>query len=63
MAKMKKKNVKKTVKKTVKTKAVKTASRKGMRGGSVPGTSRKCGECGEKGHNKRSHLPGSKLAL
>lgn len=53
---------KKKAKKTVKTKAVKTASRKGMRGGSVRGQSRKCGQCGKSGHNKRSHGPGGKLA-
>jgi len=49
---------KKKAKKTVKTKAVKTASRKGKRGGSVSGGTRKCGVCGKKGHNKRSHGPG-----
>jgi len=48
-------------KKATKTKSTKTATRKGMRGGSVPGGSRKCGVCGKRGHNMRSHEPGGKL--
>lgn len=55
-----------------KTKSVKSAAtRKGMRGGSIGGTSRKCSVCvargvkGAKavGHNARSHEPGSRRAL
>ena len=61
---------KKKIKKT--TKSVKTATRKGKRGGSVAGRGpRRCGICvargikGAKsmGHNSRSHDPGSKLSL
>jgi hypothetical protein len=50
-------------KKTTKTRVTKTASRKGTRGGSVAGGHRKCGVCGKRGHNARSHSPYSKLAL
>jgi len=28
----------------------------------VTKTQRKCGECGKKGHNARSHQPGGRLA-
>jgi hypothetical protein len=28
----------------------------------APVQKRKCGECGKRGHNSRSHLPGGKLA-
>lgn len=48
----------KKIKKATKTKAVKTASRKGHRGGSVGGGHRKCGVCGKLGHNRRSHESG-----
>lgn len=53
----------KTKKKTApKAKVVKTASRKGKRGGSVAGLGpRQCGVCHKRGHNKRSHEPGGKL--
>lgn len=56
---------KKTKKKLApKTKAVKTASRKGKRGGSVAGLGpRKCGVCGARGHNRRSHEPGGRVAM
>ena len=37
-------------------KTVKSATRKGKRGGSVAGSGpRKCGVCGKRGHNARSH--------
>jgi len=45
-----------------KTKTPSRATRKGMRGGSVPGTYRECGVCHKTGHNARSHGPGGKLA-
>jgi len=51
---------KKAIKAT--TKAVKTASRKGKRGGSLGGFSRKCSVCDVYGHNRRSHEPGGRLA-
>jgi DnaJ-class molecular chaperone len=55
---------KKTKKSASKTKSAKTASRKGMRGGSVPGSGpRKCGICKGRGHNRRSHEPGGKMAM
>ena len=56
------KKIKKKSKTTKKT--VKSATRKGKRGGSVAGSGpRKCGVCGKRGHNARSHEPGSKLSL
>lgn len=59
MEKMMKKKMKTKKKPTAaKTKAVKVASRKGKRGGSVAGLGpRKCGVCGKRGHNRRSHEP------
>ncbi len=54
--------LKKKTKKKTQTKSVKAASRKGRRGGSVAGLGpRKCGVCGKRGHNKRSHEPGGRL--
>jgi|HubBroStandDraft_2_1064218.scaffolds.fasta_scaffold00990_30 hypothetical protein len=45
--------------KKAKTKAVKTAAHTGKRGGSVAGGGpRKCGVCGKRGHNRRSHENG-----
>ena len=58
--------VKKSKKKKTKTtkKTVKSATRKGKRGGSVAGSGpRRCGVCGKRGHNARSHESGSKLGL
>lgn len=57
--------MKKKIKKSKTTKkSTKTATRKGKRGGSVSGSGpRKCGVCGKRGHNARSHDPGSKLSL
>lgn len=53
MAKKSKKKSKTTIK------SVKPpATRKGTRGGSVPGGRRKCGVCGKIGHNRRSHESG-----
>jgi hypothetical protein len=54
---------KKKIKKTApKTKTPSLATRKGKRGGSVPGAPRACSVCGKSGHNARSHEPGGKLA-
>ena len=53
---------KKTKKSATKTKSVKTATRRGKRGGSVAGSGpRECGVCHKLGHNRRSHEPGGKL--
>ena len=58
------KKTKKVSKSASKTKSIKAASRKGKRGGSVAGLGpRKCGECGARGHNRRSHEPGGKRSL
>jgi hypothetical protein len=54
--------VKSKKKSTKKTKSVKSANRKGKRGGSVAGSGpRECGVCHKLGHNRRSHEPGGKL--
>jgi ribosomal protein L32 len=50
---------KKTKKKTGKKKAAKKTAKKAVKAHGGP---RKCGECGERGHNSRSHDPGGKLA-
>jgi hypothetical protein len=50
---------KKTKKKAGKKKAAKKAAKKPAK---ASGGARKCGECGVRGHNSRSHDPGGKLA-
>lgn len=62
MSVAKKKVRTKLPKKVSRKRSVKSENRRGMRGGSLPGSKRKCGECGKLGHNARSHEKGGKFA-